>query len=88
MRIFAAEMRRMGWKTMAVEAKAQDIQTKLESKFGNIGKGKYGRILKLCHTPSADEYKKSLLIVVAGLAVFGIVGYGIYWLMSYLPGFF
>lgn len=73
---------------MEVEKRAAEIQSKLESKFGNIGKGRYGRILRLCHTPSADEYKKSLLVVVAGLAVFGIVGYAIYWLMSYLPGFF
>lgn len=73
---------------MSVEAKATAAQAKLESKFSNIGKGKYGRILKLCHTPSVDEYKKTLVIVAAGLAVLGVVGYAVYWMMSYLPGYF
>lgn len=73
---------------MNVDAKAAEVQDKLESKFNSIGKGKYGRILKLCHTPSADEYKKSLVTVVIGLAVLGVVGYAVYWLMSYLPGYF
>jgi protein transport protein SEC61 subunit gamma-like protein len=73
---------------MGMEAKANAAQGKLESKFSNIGKGKYGRILRLCHTPSADEYKKTLGIVTIGLLILGIVGYAIYWVMSYLPGYF
>ena len=73
---------------MGMEAKANAAQGKLESKFSNIGKGKYGRILRLCHTPSADEYKKTLGIVSIGLLILGIVGYAIYWVMSYLPGYF
>ena len=73
---------------MGVEEKANATQAKLESKFSNIGKGKYGRIIRLCHTPSVDEYKKTLVIVTIGLLIFGVVGYGIYWLMSYLPGYF
>ena len=73
---------------MGVEAKANEAQSKLESKFSNIGKGKYGRIFRLCHTPSADEYKKTLVIVSIGLAILGVVGFGIYWIMTYLPGYF
>ena len=73
---------------MGMEAKANAAQAKLESKFSNIGKGKYGRILRLCHTPSADEYKKTLGIVSIGLLILGVVGYAIYWMMSYLPGYF
>lgn len=75
-------------RNMGVEEKANATQAKLESKFSNIGKGKYGRIIRLCHTPSADEYKKTLVIVTIGLLIFGVVGYAIYWLMSYLPGYF
>ena len=73
---------------MGVEAKANEAQSKLESKFSNIGKGKYGRIIRLCHTPSADEYKKTLVIVSIGLTILGVVGFGIYWIMTYLPGYF
>ena len=53
-----------------------------------LDSGKYGRILRMCRTPTADEYKKTLVIVTAGLALLGVVGYAIYWLMSYLPGYF
>ena len=73
---------------MGMEAKANAAQDRLESKFSNIGKGKYGRILRLCHTPSADEYKKTLGIVSIGLLILGVLGYAIYWVMSYLPGYF
>ncbi|MGN1044496.1 MAG: protein translocase SEC61 complex subunit gamma [Candidatus Methanomethylophilaceae archaeon] len=73
---------------MSIEEKATAAQEKLESRFSKLGTGKYGRILKMCRTPTADEYKKTLVIVTAGLALLGVVGYAIYWLMSYLPGYF
>ena len=73
---------------MSIEEKATAAQEKLESRFSKLGTGKYGRILRLCRTPTADEYKKTLVIVTAGLALLGVVGYAIYWLMSYLPGYF
>ena len=73
---------------MSVDQKANEIQAKLENRFSNLGKGKYGRILRLSHTPSADEYKKTLVIVTIGLVILGIVGFGIYWGMSYLPDYF
>ena len=73
---------------MSIEQKATAAQESLESKFSKIGTGKYGRIIKMCRTPTADEYKKSLLIVAAGLTILGVAGFGIYWLMSYLPGYF
>lgn len=65
-----------------------ETQDALESKFENLGKGKYGRILKMCRTPTADEYKKTLGVVAAGLLILGVVGFAIYWVMSYLPGYF
>ena len=70
---------------MSIEEKATAAQENLESKFSKLGTGKYGRIIKMCRTPSTEEYKRSLLIVAAGLAVLGVVGFGLYWLMSYLP---
>ena len=73
---------------MSVETKATECQEKLESKVSNMGKGKYGRILKMCRTPTWDEYKKTMVIVTAGILILGVMGFGIYWLMSYLPGYF
>lgn len=77
-----------GMLTMSVEEKATVCQDKLESKFSNIGKGKYGRIVKMCRTPTGDEFKKTIMITAAGVLVLGLAGYAIYWIMSYLPGFF
>ena len=31
--------------------KAEEIQKSLESKMGSFGRGKYGRILQMAHTP-------------------------------------
>ena len=73
---------------MSIEQKATAVQENLETKFSKLGTGKYGRIIRMCRTPTTEEYKRSLLIVAAGLAVLGVVGFGIYWLMSYLPGYF
>ena len=73
---------------MGMEEKANAAQSRLEARFSNIGKGKYGRILRLCHTPSAADYKKTLGIVSIGLVLLGVVGFAIYWMMSYLPGYF
>ncbi len=73
---------------MSIEQRAMETQEALESKFENLGKGKYGRILKMCRTPTPEEYRKTLGIVAAGLLVLGLAGFVIYWLMSYLPGYF
>lgn len=73
---------------MSVEAKADEIQSSIESQVNSIGKGKYGRILKMAHTPSADEYKKVCMVAAIGLVVLGVVGFGIMWLMTYLPTYF
>lgn len=67
---------------------AEEIQGKAEAKIKNLGSGKYGRILKMAHTPTREEYKKTCYIAAIGLVVFGAVGFAIMWLMTYLPKFF
>ena len=69
-------------------SKVTDFQDKVESKFRNIGKGKYGRILKMARTPTPDEYRKTVTITGIGIIVLGAVGFGIMWLMTYLPTYF
>jgi protein transport protein SEC61 subunit gamma and related proteins len=73
---------------MTAEGKAQGIQDSLESKVGNLGKGKYGRILKMARTPTREEYKKSCYIAAIGIILLGAVGFAIMWLMIYLPDYF
>ncbi|MGI6009299.1 MAG: protein translocase SEC61 complex subunit gamma [Methanomethylophilus sp.] len=69
-------------------SKAQDIQDDLESKMGNLGKGKYGRILQMAHTPDKEEYLKTAKISAIGIILLGALGFLIMWLMTYLPDYF
>lgn len=73
---------------MSIEAKAEGFQDGFESKTKNLGKGKYGRILKMAHTPTREEYKKTCYIAALGLIVVGAVGFAIMWIMTYLPNYF
>ena len=72
----------------AEENKVNGFQDKIESKIRNIGKGKYGRILKMARTPTRDEYKKTIAITGIGIIVLGALGFFIMWLMTYLPTYF
>jgi len=73
---------------MSIEAKAEGFQDTFESKTKNLGKGKYGRILKMAHTPTREEYKKTCYIAALGLIIVGAVGFAIMWIMTYLPNYF
>jgi protein transport protein SEC61 subunit gamma and related proteins len=72
----------------AETTKASEYQEKVESKFRNLGKGKYGRILKMARTPTNEEYKKTVAITGAGIIIIGALGFVIMWLMTYLPTYF
>ena len=68
--------------------KVSGFQDKIESKFRNLGKGKYGRIIKMARTPTPDEYRKTIAITGIGIILLGAVGFAIMWLMTYLPTYF
>ena len=54
------------------ESIAYDLQDEFESKAKGFGKGKYGRILKMAHTPSREEsdvYVETLDVEVNGTEV-------------------
>jgi len=59
-----------------------DIQRRIEGKVKNIGKGKYGRVLKMARKPEMDEYVKVLQITSIGLFLMGGLGFLIYWLWT------
>lgn len=69
---------------MEAEAKAAKIQDDLESQVRNIGKGKYGRVLKMAHKPTWDEYKRIVTITAIGILILGAVGFAIMWVMDAL----
>ncbi|MCL2333503.1 MAG: protein translocase SEC61 complex subunit gamma [Candidatus Methanoplasma sp.] len=73
---------------MGIEERADKIQNSFESKTKNLGRGKYGRILKMARTPTREEYKKTCYIAALGMIVVGAVGFAIMWIMTYLPDYF
>jgi protein transport protein SEC61 subunit gamma-like protein len=60
-----------------------DLQRRIEEKTKHIGKGKYGRVLKMARKPSGEEYVKISQIVAIGLILMGGLGFLIYWLFEY-----
>ncbi len=69
---------------MEILDKTVEVQSRLEEKAKKVGKGKYGRMLKMAKKPNNDEYKKVLAITGAGIAIIGGLGFLIYWLWNNL----
>ena len=62
---------------MSIEGKASDIQDDVETKFRSIGKGRYGRVLRMARRPDKDEYKKIVMITGIGILIIGAAGFAI-----------
>jgi len=73
---------------MGVVEKSWEVQRDIEERFKRLGKGKYGRVVRMARRPSNEEYVKVIQIVALGVVAIGGLGYLIYWLMTYLPGYF
>lgn len=68
---------------MPVEERLVEVQDKIERKIGNIGKGKYARIIRMAKKPDRDEFLKVVLITGAGIVLLGLLGFFIYLMMGY-----
>ena len=64
---------------------AWDLQGQIEERARRLGKGRYGRVLKMARKPTAKEYTRVLQITGLGLLALGGVGFAIYLFMSYVP---
>lgn len=64
--------------------KAWDAQHRIEKRMGNLGKGRYARVLKMARKPEPEEFKRSSGIVLVGIAVIGGIGFGMYLFMTWL----
>jgi protein transport protein SEC61 subunit gamma and related proteins len=73
---------------MDVIDRSWEVQKDIEERVKKIGKGKYGRVIKMARKPSHDEYIKVVQITALGLVAIGGLGFLIYWIMTYLPGYF
>ena len=58
--------------------KAWAVQHKIEEREQRIGKGKYGRVLKMARKPTNEEYEKTAKIVGIGIVLIGALGFVIY----------
>jgi len=65
--------------------KAWEVQKHIEERFHRLGKGRYGKILKMARKPTPDEYRKTLLITGIGMIVIGLLGFALYLIWVYLP---
>jgi protein transport protein SEC61 subunit gamma-like protein len=54
-------------------------QHKLEERFKRIGRGQYGRVLRLARKPTSDEFMKSSWVVAIGIGVIGAIGFIVYY---------
>lgn len=58
--------------------KARDMQQNLESRQKRVGKGKYGRVLKMARKPTNEEFSKTSKITAAGMLLIGGLGFLIF----------
>lgn len=72
--------------------RARDLQHSIEVRQQRLGKGKYGRVLKMARKPTNEEYEKTSKITGVGILAIGALGFVIYliidvaipWIMSSL----
>ena len=62
--------------------KAWDLQHNIEARQKRIGKGKYGRVLKMARNPTNEEYAKTSKITGLGMIIIGGIGFLIYLLAT------
>ena len=65
-------------KNEGIIGRAWELQHKIEVRQQRIGKGKYGRVLKMARKPTNEEYEKTSKIVGIGIIAVGALGFIIY----------
>ncbi|TLZ71032.1 MAG: protein translocase SEC61 complex subunit gamma [Methanobacteriota archaeon] len=60
-----------------------EVQRRIEERAKRLGKGRFGRVLKMARKPTSDEYSKVVMITGLGLMFIGLTGFFIYWFMKY-----
>jgi protein transport protein SEC61 subunit gamma-like protein len=62
-----------------------NLQRKVEERTKRIGRGKYGRVLKMARKPDKEEFTKVVQITGVGIILIGALGFVIYLLWVFLP---
>ena len=68
---------------MEIIEKSWEVQKDAEDRFKKIGKGKYGRVIRMARKPTNEEYIRVVEITGLGLAAVGGLGFLIYWIWAY-----
>jgi protein transport protein SEC61 subunit gamma-like protein len=71
-----------------ITEKSWKIQEKIEERTKYLGRGKYGRVLKMARKPNSEEYTKTLQITGLGIILLGGIGFLIFWIWTTAPGLF
>ncbi len=61
--------------------RAWELQHNIEARQKRIGKGKYGRVLKMARKPTDEEFSKTSMITGAGILIVGGFGF-LVWLLA------
>jgi protein transport protein SEC61 subunit gamma-like protein len=69
---------------MDIVKRSWRLQRKIEERAKRIGRGKYGQVLHMARKPETDEYIRTLQLVGAGILLIGLLGFAIYYLMTFL----
>ena len=69
---------------VGIFGRAWELQHKIETRQQRIGKGKYGRVLKMARKPTNDEFVKTSKITGAGIILIGGLGFIIFLLAKQL----
>jgi protein transport protein SEC61 subunit gamma-like protein len=67
---------------MDIVDKSWEVQKDIEERVAKVGKGKYGRVIKMARKPTNDEYIKTITITGIGLMLIGGLGFLIYLIWS------
>ena len=62
--------------------RAWELQHNMEARQRRIGKGKYGRVLKMARKPTDEEFAKTSKITGAGILIVGGLGFVVVWLLA------
>jgi protein transport protein SEC61 subunit gamma-like protein len=73
---------------MDIVDKSREVQKDIEDRTRRLGKGKYGRVLKMARKPSNDEFIRVIEVTGLGLILIGGLGFLIYLLWISIPGLF
>jgi protein transport protein SEC61 subunit gamma-like protein len=73
---------------LKIVERSWNLQEKIEERTKYIGRGKYGRVLKMARKPTNEEYTKTLQITGLGILALGGLGFVIFFIWTSAPAFF